>query len=517
MEKKSKKNIIAIIMVLIVIIGCGLAYAYTKTDIFKTPQQLFKKYLADNVNQLENMNFNPLAEILEKMENEPVETNLYVDVESQGETISVVVNSKADVKNQKSYSSLKVNNGEKQYFNLEALLSDEKFGIQIDELHDKYLALENRDLKKIAQTIGLDEETITEIPDKLEIMDNTYSEEDEQKAKILKNKYFEKLNNQISEEKYQAEKNVLIQVNGKELKTNKYTLTLGNKELLKISNDIFTELLNDSDFIELYEKTGNTISIDELKEKLIVSEDEIEEMEDTEIKISVYANNSKTVKTEITSGDDFIEFFIDNSSNESTMALVFNDAKDEDTEIGQKITVSLNNKYEDSIGTMTMQIANEYNKKDIETQKSNVDEHWSDYYNDEYYTENYKDQSYSIVITTEKTDENNMILKVSTEDINKLLEDEESVKLTKCELVYNFNKELNIPDFSDENSLILNDYTEKEFEKLVQDILKNAYNNSDEYPDSIVSLLVNYYIYMTQLNQANVLTEPNLDAGYYNQ
>ena len=92
MEKKSKKNIIAIIMVLIVIIGCGLAYAYTKTDIFKTPQQLFKKYLADNVNQLENMNFNPLAEILEKMENEPVETNLYVDVESQGETISVVVN-----------------------------------------------------------------------------------------------------------------------------------------------------------------------------------------------------------------------------------------------------------------------------------------------------------------------------------------------------------------------------------------------------------------------------------------
>ena len=348
-------------------------------------------------------------------------------------------------------------------------------------------------------------------------MDNTYSEEDEQKAKILKNKYFEKLNNQISEEKYQAEKNVLIQVNGKELKTNKYTLTLGNKELLKISNDIFTELLNDSDFIEVYEKTGNTISIDELKEKLIVSEDEIEEMEDTEIKISVYANNSKTVKTEITSGDDFIEFFIDNSSNESTMALVFNDAKDEDTEIGQKITVSLNNKYEDSIGTMTMQIANEYNKKDIETQKSNVDEHWSDYYNDEYYTENYKDQSYSIVITTEKTDENNMILKVSTEDINKLLEDEESVKLTKCELVYNFNKELNIPDFSDENSLILNDYTEKEFEKLVQDILKNAYNNSDEYPDSIVSLLVNYYIYMTQLNQANVLTEPNLDAGYYNQ
>ena len=517
MEKKSKKGIIGIILVLIVIIGCVMAYAYVKTDIFKSPQQLFKKYLANNVSQLKEANLNPLDEILTKMETEPVETNFDMEIESEEENINVNVNSKSDATNQKNYSAINITSGDKKYFNLELLLSNNTLGIQIDELHDKYLALENRDLKNVAETLEFDEETIAEIPNKINVLENSYTEE-KQKFEELKDKYLEKLDSQISEDRYQAEKNVQIQVNGKDIAADKYTLTLGNKETLKISNSIFSELLNDPDFILLYEKNGNTEELESLKEEIIIPEEEIEKMEDTEVKISVYESNSKTVKTEIIVGDDSIEFFVDNNTNESTISLVANDAKDEDIEVGEKMSLILKNKYENQIGIMTVQISNEHNKDDVKELQESQDETWSSYYDDEYYAETYKDENYELTLTTEKKDENNMSTTISTDSINNLFEEEEqTTTVNKCEISYMFNSELDIPDFSEENSLILNDYTQEDFEGLANDILENAYNNASEYPDSIISLFVNYYIYMTQLNsQSSVLSEPNLDAGYYN-
>ena len=44
MNGKKIKTIVAIILVLFVIIGCALAYAYVQTDIFKTPEQLFSDF-----------------------------------------------------------------------------------------------------------------------------------------------------------------------------------------------------------------------------------------------------------------------------------------------------------------------------------------------------------------------------------------------------------------------------------------------------------------------------------------
>jgi len=90
----------------------------------------------------------------------------------------------------------------------EFLMGNETLGIQIDELHEKYLALENRDLKKLAKTFGLDEEDIEQIPDKLEFLESSYSEEDMKKAENLKEKYLKKIDEQIDKSKYKMEKNV---------------------------------------------------------------------------------------------------------------------------------------------------------------------------------------------------------------------------------------------------------------------------------------------------------------------
>lgn len=471
MKEKNVKNIIGVVLVLLVVAICAATYVYLKTDMFKTPQQLFKKYLADNVNQLQEVNLNPLDEILNRIANEPVETNFDIDLETAGQTLTINVNSKSDEKSKKQHVASKVTDGENEYFNLELLLSNNTLGIQIDELHDKYLALENRDLKKLAKTFELDEEAIAEIPDKLEFLESSYSDEDIQKAKNLKDKYLEKINSRISEDRYKQEKNVQVQVNGTTIEANKYTLTLNNKEIAQIEKDIITELFEDSDFISLYEKTATKEQLEELKQDLIITDEEINNMEDKEVNFTVYESNSKTVKTEITSSEDKIEFCINNVNNESTIVLDMYNSRNDEDEVGKRTTFVLNNKFENNVGTLTLEVNNSYDE------------------------DKYEDENYKIVLITEKQDNNKMITKIETDNINELFEND-TVKIDKFEISYNFNSDIKIDDFSEENSLILNDYSQEDFQKLLQEVLQNAYNSSAKNPNSLIGMYAQYFMLM---------------------
>lgn len=64
-QGKAKKIILIIIILLLIILG-GYAYAYLATDIFKTPEELFTKYLANNVEQLKDFNLKPFDETIKK-------------------------------------------------------------------------------------------------------------------------------------------------------------------------------------------------------------------------------------------------------------------------------------------------------------------------------------------------------------------------------------------------------------------------------------------------------------------
>jgi len=484
MEKEKSKSIIGIILIVLVLVVCGLTYAYTATDIFKSPEKLFKKYLSNNIESLKKVNVKPLDELLKRSSKEASEFNLEFGMESNGKEMKATVEGKTDIKNKKEYASLKVTDSENEYFNMEFLMGNETLGIQIDELHEKYLALENRDLKKLAKTFGLDEEDIEQIPDKLEFLESSYSEEDMKKAENLKEKYLKKIDEQIDKSKYKMEKNVKTDVNGEEVTANKYTLTLTTKEIAQIERNITTELFEDPEFVELYEKNGNKESLEELKEDVIISEAEIADMEEKDVNISVYEKESKTVKTDIVSGEDKIEFIIDNKENESTILLSIYSSKSEDEEVGQTVNLTFNNKYENKIGIATLEIANIYNKADVE---------------EAYSLKDYEDENYKIALRTEKKDENNMTVNVDLNDIERLMEDED-MKISKCELAYKFNSDVEIEELSEENALILNDYTEEEFGNLFQELLKNAYESSQSNPNSIIGILTQYAIFMSGLS-----------------
>ena len=160
---------------------------------------------------------------------------------------------------------------------------------------------------------------------------------------------------------------------------------------------------------------------------------------------------------------------------------------------------------------MSLSMETAYNEQDIEIVKeeNSQDETWAEYYNDDYYAEMYKNEINEIILTTEKQDDNNMITKIDTNSINKLLEDDYT-EVNTAEISYKFNTNTEIPKVSEDNSIVINDYTQEDFEALMQELFENAYNSYDENQYSIIGALVRYFMMGT------VLSEPNLDAGYYN-
>ena len=83
--------------------------------------------------------------------------------------------------------------------------------------------------------------------------------------------------------------------------------------------------------------------------------------------------------------------------------------------------------------------------------------------------------------------------------VEKLMEDED-IKISKCELAYNFNNNVEIENLSEENALILNDYTEAQFGELFQELLKNAYESSQNNPNSLIGMLAQYAMFLSGLS-----------------
>ena len=199
MKKSNTKIILIIVLILLIALG-GAAFCVFKTDMFKSPEQLFKKYLANNVTQIEDFNFEPFNKIFERMETESSSTKLNIEYKDSysEETMKLAFNVKSDFQNKAGLINIKANMGE---YNDDASLyySNNKLGLQTDLLHEKYLIIENRDLKELAKKFGFTEDQIEEIPDKIsdELLNITENEEKIAKINELQTKYINRFFEQM--------------------------------------------------------------------------------------------------------------------------------------------------------------------------------------------------------------------------------------------------------------------------------------------------------------------------------
>ena len=136
----------------------------------------------------------------------------------------------SDVKNSNASLDITIDKEDTEILKGTLAVTDETFGILVPDIHEKYIALENRDFKKLAKTAGLSDEEIEKIPDSLEIS-TPFTDAEIEKINELTKKYYENIAAQLEENNYIVEKNINVTVGEENVVANKYTLNVSSKKL----------------------------------------------------------------------------------------------------------------------------------------------------------------------------------------------------------------------------------------------------------------------------------------------
>ena len=487
--KKSGLIILLLILLIIAMLAIGV-YAYFVTDLLKTPEQLFKKYFLSNVVQLTQMNFEPFNEINKRSETEVTEYNLNVTVNAKEmlldeENYDVNLTLTTDFQNKNEDLELLVNKGEDEFLKGTIALTNETLGISVPDLYDKYLAIENRDFKKMAENFELSEDIVEVIPDKFP---TALSPEEEAKISELTNKYLTKFMEQFDESSYMAEKNININVNSQDITANKYTLSISSRKMYTVITEIISEVLNDTEVLALCDGRISTEQIEQIKNSYeeMLKETPAEDIEETIIKFAVYAADGKTVKTELKVDDNEAYFAITDNS------IIFSsiEPKSDSNDIGTVSLVTIKNVFENNSGELTYEIENTYNKDDIQTLQAEYDAKYSD---SEYgssfsrdYSEIYKDSKMKYTISTRKSNEDTITGNITFDMGEELNSFSEMLEISfKCQ----FGKG-KVEVLSEENAEIINDYTMDDFQNILGKITMNLMNTATSKPNSLIGMLM---------------------------
>lgn len=239
---KMIRNIIIIVLILIIVLLGVFAYLYFMTDIFKTNKQLFFEQFAKILDKENGFIETSLSEYENKKQQTPYENTgkFYADVnlEGLGETeditqalddFSIEFSGKTDKTKNKAEQNITLHYSDDVEWPLIYRHNGDFYGIQTDTVSEKYVTIENNNLKDLAEKLGI--EDVSQIPDKIEISSNTKTIEftDEEKEQ-LKEKYMTVLNEKLQDEQFTKESNDAGTA---------YTLTISYNDF----KDLLTELI----------------------------------------------------------------------------------------------------------------------------------------------------------------------------------------------------------------------------------------------------------------------------------
>ena len=195
---RKKIIIIMVIILLIVLLAIGGVFAYITTDLFKSNQTLFFKYMGQTLESIKYVENTQLSEIENLKEEKPytIVGNLNFEAGEDNTDLNanalskLALNIEANVNKpeEKAYAKVNVTNSNQSLFTLEYANSNNIYALKSDEIVTAFLGIENENLKVLAQKLGIYDTSV--IPDSInfaninEILNIT----DEEKAHKLLNK-----------------------------------------------------------------------------------------------------------------------------------------------------------------------------------------------------------------------------------------------------------------------------------------------------------------------------------------
>lgn len=338
-RKKRKTLLIAIVVFFILIIATTLIILYLNTDLFKSNETLFFKYVGKNAQNIEaiektfeNTDYNNLLETSKYTEETEVKVNYTKNLGTTSEDTSNAINKlklqiegQTDKTNQYNYKDIKLLDDNNQELEVEYIQNGDTYGIKFSDLFKQYILVENNNLKQLLKNAGYTDEELENVPDSIEfnqdVFDNIKFSEEE--LHTLSDKYLNLMKQKMSKEQFEKQSRQTITINRQNIIVNSYTLKLTKEQLNNLYIMMLENLKEDEIFLrkidniqELLEKTvvitSDTVN---LRENIINNiEEMINEINNNNIgneetKIIVYESGGDTVRTTI-QGVDY-EFNMD--------------------------------------------------------------------------------------------------------------------------------------------------------------------------------------------------------------
>lgn len=381
MRKSGNKVLIIVLIViaLLAVSGGIFAYIYFGTDMLKSGQELFAKYLAQNLEEItQTVSIKKINEIEEKLKESKYEENIaisYIGAEGTEPTAQITIDTQNDSINKKTYWILSLMmEGFEDSLDIEYMGENNMYSLRFTDAVKEFVTVENAKLKQLATNLGIDEETVEQIiPESIDFgkfsFENLKLTEDEKETEI--NRYLELLYNNIAKEKYQKNKNTVITVNGKTITTNAYRLTLNMQDIKNIEIKLLEALKQDEIILaklQIIDEMLQEYELDSIKESFVeaiqeeidfLNEEEI--IEDENIAITVYEENRRTVRIRLEQGLNYITLDTTETDGKKQIDIDYTSIDEENTQLSRKVTIIKENDNKLSIQFNNVEGEEQYN------------------------------------------------------------------------------------------------------------------------------------------------------------
>lgn len=460
MMGRKKRNLIialSIITVLILIIGGVLIYLNIATDIFKSPDELFYKYLYQNGSIADVFDTDLLDRYYQRIENNAyngtgeitIKTGMNDDSESDTKEFDTLMNNlklsyttKSNLAEKKQETEATIAYNDQEQFKFSVVQDNNNYGIKSDEVVYKYLKLKNENLRDIYTKLGVqDSESIPNQFNKIDY--NIYKNMDTQdKAKILST-YQNVLNKGILSNHYTKQANVNLNFNGQSVVANAYSLTLTEEEISSLKISLLETLMTDEltlkylvQFLQL--DSSYTVQIKQSIQEEIdnLKREQIENNEN--VRITVYESNMQLLTTIVETPE--ANYTINNNVSETNQKVTIVKQSNDGNNINTTVTLERN----------TSDSRNSFKMEQISTTGETT-----------------TDRNAITINLNGNVDTENLELNVKLENLigNKLNEINYTDKKE-------FSSNVDIDGLNDDNSVSLNDMTLEEINSLYKSIVE---------------------------------------------
>ena len=409
MLEKNVKRIIIIIVVIILLIGIGGTVLYFTTDLLKSEDVLFKKYISQNIKNIVNvMDFSEEENNINSLLNNNYTENTDITIKylksenDEEELYSIKEEGIINNENKASYRNTIAKFNDETLINIENLRENDTFGFRLSNLVQQFVNVKNASVAYFVASLG---EDARYFPEKFNFDDinvkGIFDFSDEE-IKEIRDRYLKIIFEDIDTKNYSSKSNSIITLcNGESVTTKVYILTLNKNELDKIYKRTLTQLSNEKIILAKLDKIDEEIKKigfnepegSSLRERYIAKVQKIadsieyEGEDNREITFSVYEKKGNTVRTSMKT--DEYEYIIDfDNKNIQTISLKSIKFTEEGTaeklyEIGKQKNENGNNriiKYKNNNTTLEINLNLENSDNNVNL-KTNTNYKSDDIYN----------------------------------------------------------------------------------------------------------------------------------------